>query len=285
MSGSSRAWIETSEGQKLPLGKTCSLGRSRSNDIVLKDEKISRRHALIHTQDKNEYWLVDFGSSNGTLLNGRRVFQPTRLRDQDRIELADYAIRFLQESNGPAEDEAAVTAQSTAHATRAETCWLLLADIVSSTEMSQKHAESELPLVLGKWFLEIKRLIEDNAGTINKFLGDGVFAYWIDQDGSDEKIRRVLRQLREARKERSPAFRVALHHGPVSIGGAHLKSEELMGRTVNFIFRMEKLGAKLDANCILSASARNRLQATADAKSLGEHPLQGFDGSFEFFTA
>lgn len=284
MSGNSGAWIETPEGRKLPLGKTCSLGRSRSNDIVLKNEKISRRHALIHTQDKNEYWLVDFGSSNGTLLNGRRVFQPTRLRDQDQIELADYAIRFLQESTGLLEVGAEITAQSTAHAPRAETCWLLLADIVSSTEMSRLHGERELPLVLGKWFLEIKRLIEDNAGTINKYLGDGVLAYWTDQDGVDEKIRRVLGQLKEARKQPHPAFRVALHYGPVSIGGAHLKTEELIGRTVNFTFRMEKLGARLNAGCILSASARNRLQVTAEAKPLGEHPLQGFDGSFEFFT-
>ena len=57
------AWLEAANGQDWPLGANCSLGRSPSNTIVLGDRKVSRRHAVIHRQNVNEYWLVDLGSA------------------------------------------------------------------------------------------------------------------------------------------------------------------------------------------------------------------------------
>jgi len=51
----------------------CSLGRAVGNDIVLVDDRVSRRHSTIHAQGERELWIVDLGSRNGTYLNGRRV--------------------------------------------------------------------------------------------------------------------------------------------------------------------------------------------------------------------
>ena len=40
-------------------------------------------------------WLIeDMGSRNGSGLNGRRVTQPTRLKDGDEIRLGDVKLRF-----------------------------------------------------------------------------------------------------------------------------------------------------------------------------------------------
>jgi pSer/pThr/pTyr-binding forkhead associated (FHA) protein len=63
-------WLEQVGGTKVDLRKTCSIGRAPSNQIVLSDEKVSRRHAIVHAQGANEFWLVDLGSSNGTYVNG-----------------------------------------------------------------------------------------------------------------------------------------------------------------------------------------------------------------------
>jgi hypothetical protein len=48
------------------------LGRSRSCDIVLTDDSVSRRHAVLLRQG-NRVVVADLGSSNGTYLNGRWV--------------------------------------------------------------------------------------------------------------------------------------------------------------------------------------------------------------------
>jgi hypothetical protein len=42
-------------------------------------------HALIHLQNIGELWLIDFGSSNETFLNKRRIHHPIRLTDGDQI--------------------------------------------------------------------------------------------------------------------------------------------------------------------------------------------------------
>jgi len=57
---------------------------------------VSRRHAEIRRQD-GRYVLVDLGSFNGTLLNGRRIVAPEVLHHNDKAELGPGGpiIRFL----------------------------------------------------------------------------------------------------------------------------------------------------------------------------------------------
>lgn len=80
------AWLETKAGDKLALQGNCSLGRELANAFVLSGSLVSRHHALIHTQGRGEHWLVELGSSNGVVLNGRRLKQPTALKDQDQLQ-------------------------------------------------------------------------------------------------------------------------------------------------------------------------------------------------------
>jgi serine phosphatase RsbU (regulator of sigma subunit) len=73
-----------------------TLGRQSDNDVVLLDNRISRRHASIN-RDGDEYTLVDDGSRHGTFVNGERVTSCT-LHSGDQISLgvADvYQIFFL----------------------------------------------------------------------------------------------------------------------------------------------------------------------------------------------
>src|ERR1041384_5912418 len=80
------AWLEDADRKSHPIRGACSLGRSASNQVPLPDERVSRRHAVIQSQLEDEFWLVDFGSRNGSYVNDIRVAQPTRLRNGDRSE-------------------------------------------------------------------------------------------------------------------------------------------------------------------------------------------------------
>ncbi|HXG76967.1 MAG TPA: DUF3662 and FHA domain-containing protein [Gaiellaceae bacterium] len=80
-------------GRSHPVqGERVVLGRSREADVRVSDVNVSRRHAEIRRED-GSYWLVDLGSTNGTLLNGRRVARE-RLDDGDVITLGSTEIVF-----------------------------------------------------------------------------------------------------------------------------------------------------------------------------------------------
>ena len=68
------------------------LGRSRACDVYVADLNVSRRHAELR-QEGATYWIVDLGSTNGTVVNGKRV-ERERLRDGDTITLGSTEIVF-----------------------------------------------------------------------------------------------------------------------------------------------------------------------------------------------
>src|SRR5436305_5812881 len=90
------AWLESPGREKVPIRGNCSIGRSPKSAVVLDSPKASRRHAIINLQNVGEFWLIDLGSSNGTFLNKRRVHQPVRLHDQDKILIGGKQFIFRE---------------------------------------------------------------------------------------------------------------------------------------------------------------------------------------------
>jgi hypothetical protein len=90
------AELEKPGGQRVRIKGTCSLGRTDDNDVALADVLVSRRHALIQKQGRDELWLVDLGSRNGTYLNESRLTRPMLLRDRDQIVIGQYRLLFHQ---------------------------------------------------------------------------------------------------------------------------------------------------------------------------------------------
>jgi hypothetical protein len=68
------------------------LGRSRDCDVRVSDLNVSRKHAEIREQGQ-QWLLVDLGSTNGTLLNGRRI-EKEQLTDGDTITVGSTQIVF-----------------------------------------------------------------------------------------------------------------------------------------------------------------------------------------------
>src|SRR5690349_21738161 len=121
-------WLELKDGSRFSIVSSCSIGRSESNQIVLAESKVSRRHAIIHAQGENEFWLVDLGSSNGTYLNDRRVSQPTRLQSRDRISIGDALLVFRQHGTDTAPPTQTISDRTVCEI-KTQNCWLLLVDM------------------------------------------------------------------------------------------------------------------------------------------------------------
>ncbi|MSU35543.1 MAG: FHA domain-containing protein [Pedosphaera sp.] len=276
-------WLENSAGEQFFIVGNCPIGRTPTNQIVLADDRASRRHALVHAQEQFQYWLVDLGSSNGTSLNGRRVSQPTMLRHGDRVEIGASVLTFHQPSTATAAQRTNRDEQTVVDI-KSVPCWLLVADIEGSTRLHEKFPAEELPVLIGRWLAECKQLIEECGGSINKFLGDGFLAYWHATTGSSLQVMRAAEALKRLQGGSKLPFRFVLHHGTVFCGGASLGEESLSGREVNFIFRMEKLASKLQETRLLSEMAACLLDAQLASNAAGRHPLPGFEGEFGFVT-
>jgi adenylate cyclase len=279
----SAAWLESSSGQQTPLAASCVLGRGSSSNVVLPSERASRRHAMVHAQGQDEFWLVDLGSANGTYLNGRRVAQPCRLADKDQITIADSSFVFRQPLALAKAADTATRTEKTIQEIKNLNCWLLVADMERSTQFTKELPTDEAPRITGRWLSDCKQIIDEHGGTINKFLGDGFLAYWPEKESTPALVAKTLAVLVQEQQKEHPRFRVVLHYGKVFAGGASLGEESLLGNEVNFVFRMEKLASSLKALRLMSEPARQRIHARCPVLEKTSCSVPGFDGEFLFF--
>ncbi len=277
------AWLEI-DWNKIPICGGCSIGRSPKNAILLDSPKVSRRHAIINVQNGGEFWLIDLGSSNGTFLNKRRIHQPLRLSDYDQIVIGDSIFTFRQ----PQElsyDARTAFIENTIRNIENVPCWLLVADIENFTPLSRSLTSDKLAELIGRWVATCKEIIEMHSGMIDKYLGDGFFAYWREDENAAKNVAAALDRLKQAQARQEPRFRLALHFGRVAIGGVpSMGQESLMGKDVNFVFRMEKLVASLGVSLLTSAVGKAKLGSLIKTEPAGAHELKGFEGKHEFFT-
>ena len=68
------------------------LGRSPDNDLILRDPATSGHHARVERRGV-AFWIVDLGSTNGTLVNGEPI-QEKELNHGDRITIGQNAVHF-----------------------------------------------------------------------------------------------------------------------------------------------------------------------------------------------
>lgn len=88
------------------------IGRASSNQIVIRTDQASRRHARIQWTS-NGWEINDQGSRNGTFVNGQRIAEPVQLDDGDLIEIAGFAITFTHRIEGGSSEADAESAQAT----------------------------------------------------------------------------------------------------------------------------------------------------------------------------
>ena len=84
---------------KLLPGQNVVVGRSSENQIIVRDERVSRRHAEILHQKGG--WVVrDLGSRNGTQVDRRAISAEYSLSDGETISIADCEIVFTSNLAG-----------------------------------------------------------------------------------------------------------------------------------------------------------------------------------------
>jgi len=76
-------------------GDQLTVGRDATNEIVINDAEISRRHARLTFQG-GKYVLEDLGSTNGTFVNGQRLAGPRVLKAGEVVQFGEQIMLVFE---------------------------------------------------------------------------------------------------------------------------------------------------------------------------------------------
>ncbi len=78
---------------ELPADRPIYVGRAESNDLVLRETSVSRRHAMLSPSLEGSWMIRDLGSANGIFLNGKAIHE-SALKDSDVLNIGEYSLRY-----------------------------------------------------------------------------------------------------------------------------------------------------------------------------------------------
>ncbi|OBR91889.1 FHA domain-containing protein FhaB [Clostridium ragsdalei P11] len=82
-------------GAVIPVRREITIGRKSDNQLMLEDPYTSGHHARIYIKNGKECILEDMGSTNGTLLNGKKLRGKHYLASGDEIKIGNTSFKVI----------------------------------------------------------------------------------------------------------------------------------------------------------------------------------------------
>ncbi len=262
------AWIETPDIPVVSVSGACYFGRIAGNEVVVPDARTSRRHAVVQRQG-SRFVIVDLGSTNGTILNGRRIFKPTLLADGDVIGIGGLRYVFHHPGSAGPATQAPVP---TSAAVGITSCWIMLA---SGPEAGGPEALA--------WAEGLARAAREAGAKARRIRSPAVLIHWRQELAPVEAVRSFVQAV--ALRPLPAGAHVALHHGAARVGpGAGPSEETLLGSAVSFAHALEAAARARGVPVLASGAAVRTLGLGPSAAPLGELPVAGLPGTHELFS-
>jgi adenylate cyclase len=145
---------------------------------------------------------------------------------------------------------------------------VLFSDVRGFTTISEGLSPTELTQLMNEFLTPITGIIHDNRGTIDKYMGDCVMAFWgaplTDADHANHALVAALAMVEEMKTVSAtfaakgwPAIKVGIGiaSGPMNVGnmGSEFRmAYTVMGDTVNLGSRLEGITKVYGANIVVS---------------------------------
>ncbi len=154
---------------------------------------------------------------------------------------------------------------------------IIFTDIIGFTSFSENHTPLEVVTRLNEYLAVMVKVVTENDGTVDKFMGDGIMIYWgaplAQEAHADRAIKTVLAMMSalqrlqlkwEAEGQKPFVFRAGINSGEViagNIGSSGKKMEyTVIGDTVNLGARLESIAKYYGVRVIVSESSYQQAQ-------------------------
>jgi adenylate cyclase len=168
---------------------------------------------------------------------------------------------------------------------------ILFSDIEGFTRISEKLSPADLVKFLNLFLSEMTTIILGFGGTLDKYQGDAIIAFWNAPLPVADHRRRAVeaacmcqRRLRELAPEFEREFgvrvrmRVGLHTGQVTVGNFGSSTRfnyTIIGDAANLASRLEGVNKVFGSNIMVSAATRESLDQGIVWRTLGEIRVVG----------
>jgi adenylate cyclase len=177
---------------------------------------------------------------------------------------------------------------------------VLFADIRGFTTLSEHLAPEEVVALLNDYFTRMTTVIFRHGGTLDKFVGDGLMAYFgapvAQDDQADRAVRCAIEMQqavnffnieREGRGESAIRIGIGIHTGSAMVGiiGSDKRKEyTAVGDTVNVAARVEGLTKVHGRPLLVSAATLDLAKGTYAVDRVGDIEISGRVKSLEMFA-
>jgi len=169
---------------------------------------------------------------------------------------------------------------------------LFFSDIANFTTMSEGMDSDELASTMNQYFeTAVAKCIHKADGTVAKYIGDAIFAFWNAPDPDQDHALRACEAALLLRGQAGERFngrllptRIGLHTGMANVG--NFGSEQrvdytALGENVNLASRLEGLNKHLGTHCLISGDTKQAIGERLVTRGLGKFQLKGFEGLVE----
>ncbi len=168
---------------------------------------------------------------------------------------------------------------------------MIFSDLQGFTTVSQDLGPQEVVALLRPYLTRMTEIIFAHQGTLDKFMGDGIMAYFgapVAFDDHAEKavlaaieMQAELARMRERDELAVPLYmRIGVHTGEAvvgDVGSESLSNYTVIGDPVNVSSRLEELNKKHGSEILISDETYRRVQGLVVAEYLGEEVVRGRD--------
>ena len=181
---------------------------------------------------------------------------------------------------------------------RIDTLTVMFTDIIGFTALSENMRPGEVAALVNAHFEIVARCIEQHGGTLDKYIGDAVMAFWgapeRQADHAQRACRAALDIAAQLTREDSPVrIKIAIHSGALLVGNIGASSRmnyTVIGDTVNTCNRIVSLCGQFDRGdkaTVLTSGATAQL-ARADEQlqfaEVGGYEVKGRSGAVEIYA-
>lgn len=219
-----------------------------------------------------------------TLLASYHNTMIDRLRDRERL------YRTLEKSVGSNIMKKLLnTDEETLKQGQTYNVAILFCDLRGFTSLGESASAEEIILFLNVYFADISRVITENNGIINKFMGDAVLAIFGLEGGEGNPVEDAVNASLDIIQHSADLYMPNAMHPESGVGidfgtvvGATIGSEDryeytIIGDAVNKASRLESLSKRLGYSIILSQNAYTHLPNEIGQyfEALGSHRVRG----------